>query len=130
MKKKLFLLSSLCLLLAACENTQTSVPTDNTQTDRTMQPPVNQAENEADRSLTQKIRQSLMDDDTLSTNAKNVKIITLNGVVTLRGAVNSEREKSETGKKAKAIPGVRSVDNQLEIIRSNASPGQATESRE
>ena len=44
--------------------------------------PFDQSENEADRTLTQRIRQSVVDDDSLSTNAKNVKIISQNGAVT------------------------------------------------
>lgn len=125
MKKQLFILSSLCLVLAACENTHTTVPNaDNTARnvrDRNQQTLTSgdQLENEVDRTLTQKIRQALMDDDSLSTNAKNVKIITVNGVVTLRGAVNSDREKTEIGKKAKAVSGVKNVDNQLEIVRND-----------
>lgn len=122
MKKQLFILSSLCLMLSACENTHTTAPNaDNTARnvrDRNQTiTPGNQAENEADRAITQKIRQALMDDDSLSTNAKNIKIITVNGVVTLRGPVNSDREKNEIGKKAKATMGVKNVDNQIEIMR-------------
>lgn len=131
MKKQLFILSSLCLMLTACENTHTTAPNaDNTGRnvrDRNQTiTPGDQRENEADRALTQKIRQALMDDDSLSTNAKNAKIITINGVVTLRGAVNSDREKNEIGKKAKAVSGVKNVDNQLEIVRSdNRAAGDA-----
>ncbi len=124
MKKQLFILSSLCLMLTACENTHTNAPNaDNTgrnvrDRNQTMTPG-EQRETEADRALTQRIRQALMDDDSLSTNAKNAKIITVNGVVTLRGAVNSDREKNEIGKKAKAVNGVKNVDNQLEVVRSD-----------
>lgn len=74
-----------------------------------------QPQNEADRDITQKIRQALMDDDSLSTNAQNVKVTTANGLVTLRGVVSSEDEKSRVGKKAKLIRGVKEVDNQLEV---------------
>ncbi len=124
MKKQLFLLSSLCLMLTACDNRPANTAADNTgrnvrdRHDQTLTPG-NQSENEADRGLTQRIRQAVMDDDSLSTNAKNVKIITVNGVVTLRGVVNSDREKSEIGKKARGVNGVRNVDNQLEIVRSD-----------
>lgn len=123
MRKQLFLLSSLSLVLSACENHNAPAPNaDNTaqnvhdQNQQTLTP---RNQSEGDLKLTQKIRQALMDDESLSTNGKNVKIITSNGVVTLRGAVNSEREKNEIGKKAKSIFGVRNVDNQLEIIRSD-----------
>jgi hyperosmotically inducible protein len=74
-----------------------------------------QSENEADRTITQNIRQAVTADDSLSTNAKNVKIVTNDGVVTLRGPVKSEQEKAQIESKAKQIAGVKSVDNQLEV---------------
>lgn len=74
-----------------------------------------QSENEADRTITQNIRRAVTADDSLSTNAKNVKIITNNGMVTLRGPVKSEKEKAEIEAKAKQVAGVKSVDNQLEV---------------
>ena len=74
-----------------------------------------QSENEADRTITQNIRQALTADDSLSTNAKNVKIITNDGTVTLRGPVKSDKEKVEIEAKAKQVAGVKKVDNQLEI---------------
>ena len=116
MKKNLFLLSAACLILGACEMEKMESP------DKGKTAPMEQKENDADRGLTQKIRQSLMDDDALSTNAKNIKIITLNGVVTLRGQVNSDNEKRDIEKKAKALAGVRSVDNQLEVVAQNKTP--------
>ena len=74
-----------------------------------------QSENEADRTITQNIRTAITADDSLSTNAKTVKIITNDGTVTLRGPVKSEKEKADIEAKAKQVAGVKSVDNQLEI---------------
>ncbi|HET9915570.1 MAG TPA: BON domain-containing protein [Candidatus Binatia bacterium] len=74
-----------------------------------------QAENEADRTISQNIRQAISADDSISTNGKNAKIITIDGTVTLRGPVKSEQEKTNIGAKAQQIAGVKSVDNQLEI---------------
>ncbi len=74
-----------------------------------------QSENEADRTISQKVRQAIVADDSLSTNAKNVKIITVDGVVTLRGPVKSEAEKKNIDAKARQIAGVKNVENQLEI---------------
>jgi hyperosmotically inducible protein len=79
--------------------------------------PGNQSESEASLAVTQKIRQALMKDDSLSTNAKNVKVITDEaGRVTLRGPVNSDNEKRAVGTIAKNVAGVRGLDNQLEVI--------------
>ena len=74
-----------------------------------------QSESEADRTISQNIRKALTADDSLSTNAKNVKIITNDGTVTLRGPVKSEKEKTDIEAKAKQVAGVKSVDNQLEV---------------
>lgn len=75
-----------------------------------------QSESEADRTLTQRVRQAVVADDSLSTNAHNIKIITVNGVVTLRGPVKSAQEKMNIDAKAQQIAGVAKVNNQLEIV--------------
>jgi len=77
--------------------------------------PGDQGESEADRTITQKIRQEVVKDDSLSMTAKNIKIITLNGVVTLRGPVKSEKEKTEIAALVQRVGGMTRVDNQLEI---------------
>jgi hyperosmotically inducible protein len=74
-----------------------------------------QLENESDRTLTQQLRQGVMKEDKLSTNAKNVKIITRNGVVTLRGPVESAEEKALIARIVQNTSGVKQVDNQLEV---------------
>ena len=56
-----------------------------------------------------------MGDKSLSTTAKNIKIITINGIVTLRGPVNDSHEKDKIEAKAQQIAGVNRVDNQLEV---------------
>lgn len=81
--------------------------------------PFDQLENETDRTITQKIRQAIMADGALSMNAKNIKIITINGVVTLRGPVASSQEKDMIARKVKAVQGITQVDNQLEVTRNN-----------
>jgi hyperosmotically inducible periplasmic protein len=77
--------------------------------------PGDQSESEADRTISQNVRQAVVADDSVSTNGKNVKIITVDGTVTLRGPVKSEQEKSNIGAKAQQVAGVKTVDNQLEI---------------
>lgn len=77
--------------------------------------PGDQAENESDRTITQRVRQAVVDKDGLSMNAKNVKIVTDNGVVTLRGPVESSSEKADIASIAQRTDGVTRVDNQLEI---------------
>ena len=77
--------------------------------------PGDQSENDADRTITQNVRKAITADDSLSTNAKNVMIITNDGTVTLRGPVKSEKEKADIEAKAKQVAGVKNVDNQLEV---------------
>jgi osmotically-inducible protein OsmY len=77
--------------------------------------PMDQSENEADVTLTQQIRQAVVDDDALSTTAKNIKIITVDGVVTLRGPVDSEQERTRIVAKAEQLAGAKKVNNQLEV---------------
>ena len=79
--------------------------------------PGDQSERPADRRLTQQIRQALRADKSLSMTAKNVKIITVNGTVTLRGPVKNLREKEAIEAKAHQLAGATNVDNHLEVAR-------------
>jgi hyperosmotically inducible protein len=74
-----------------------------------------QSSSKADLAITQAIRKAVVADKGLSTNAHNVKIITSNGVVTLRGPVKSLEEKDKIAATAKSVAGVKSVNNKLEI---------------
>jgi hyperosmotically inducible periplasmic protein len=74
-----------------------------------------QKENRPDREITRDIRRSLAQDTSLSTYAHNVKIITQNGMVTLRGPVRSEDEKNAIEAKATEIAGKDKVTSQLEV---------------
>jgi hyperosmotically inducible protein len=76
-----------------------------------------QSNSKADVEITRQIRRAIVKDDSLSTDAHNVKIITSGGVVTLRGPVASSEEKMAVAKKVEKINGVRRVDNQLEIAK-------------
>lgn len=116
MIKKMLIMSSLCLALSSCDNMQPDNTARNERDRNATLTPGDQSENEHDRTITQNIRKAIMDDAALSTNAKNIKIITNNGVVTLRGPVNSESEKATIDAKAKSVSGVSSVDNQIEVI--------------
>ena len=80
-----------------------------------------QKENASDREITQKIRRALMDDKSLSTYAHNVKIVTEDGQVTLKGPVRSEDEKTTVEAKATEVAGVGHVVNQLSIAPAKGS---------
>jgi osmotically-inducible protein OsmY len=106
---------------AGAQSTTTpTTPADNSRSNKT--DPTNkiataddQKENETDRTLTQKIRKSVVADDSLSTYAHNIKIVSVNGTVTLNGVVRSEQEKNSIVMKAAAVAGKDRVVNELKI---------------
>jgi len=77
--------------------------------------PGDQSGKPEDIKLTQTIRKAVMKDKSLTMTAKNVKIITAGGKVTLRGPVNTAEEKTKINDLAKAAAGTVPVDNQLEV---------------
>lgn len=100
-----------------------SKPADNTginvrdRKDMTLTP-TDQSEKESDRELTRSIRRAISTNDTLSASAKNIKIISIGGTVTLRGPVRSEEEKRLIDSIATQA-GASSVSNQLEPTPQN-----------
>jgi len=77
--------------------------------------PGDQGNNKSDLETTRRIRRALAENGQLSTTAKNVKIITSNGKVTLRGPVDTRAEQQTIIAIAKGVAGDSSVDNQLEV---------------
>jgi osmotically-inducible protein OsmY len=74
-----------------------------------------QSNNSADLNITQAIRQALMKDSELSTTAKNIKVITANGQVTLRGPVKTAKEKAKVDQIARSAAGGAHIDDQLDV---------------
>ena len=125
-------LTLVVLTMAGCNEgkttatSATSTPTDsavakrdNTEVnvrDRTdaVKTPIDQNENRTDIDITANIRKRVVDTK-MSVNAQNVKIITQDGKVTLRGPVKSEEEKAQIEKMAHEVAGPANVDNQLEV---------------
>jgi osmotically-inducible protein OsmY len=105
------------LSIVGCGNADKADNTRKNERDRdsASKTPMDQSEKKEDIAITAAIRKGVMDEDDLSTTAKNVKIITADGVVTLRGPVKSDAEKSTIESLAKGTDGVKSVDNQLEV---------------
>lgn len=94
---------------------------DNTkmnQADRSNDRPTadQQKDNPSDRELTQHVRQAIMEDKSLSTYAHNVKIISQNGVVTLKGPVRSDDERRAIEAKANEVAGKDKVVNELTVV--------------
>ena len=78
-----------------------------------------QSNSSADLKTTQAIRQALMKDGGLSMTAKNIKVITANGHVTLRGPVKTAQEKAKIDQLAKSAAGGAQIENQLDVKGSN-----------
>jgi osmotically-inducible protein OsmY len=74
-----------------------------------------------DRNITKQIRSAIYKDKSLSTYAHNIKIISQNGKVTLKGPVRSEDEKSNIEAKAATVAGAANVTNELEIAPAKES---------
>lgn len=77
--------------------------------------PSAQTESATDRAITQRVRAAVTADESLSGSAKNLNISTAEGVVTLRGPVQSSSEKSKVNALVQKVDGVKRVDNQLQI---------------
>ncbi len=82
--------------------------------DRTLTP-LNQGNSQADVDVTTRIRKEIIAKKTMSVNARNVKVITVGGRVTLRGPVNTAEEKRLIGEIAGNVAQMENVDNQLEV---------------
>jgi len=70
---------------------------------------------ESDATVVRDVRRAVMAEEGLSLNARNVKIIAVDGVVTLRGPVNSERERDVIESLAARQPNVTRIENALEV---------------
>lgn len=114
MKSSLFLLPIVCLSLSSCDTRNEG---EMNRGNRAEVMPMNASESPEDQKMILNLREALATDQTLSLDAKRIQIMALNGVITLRGTVSTEKEKNEIAKKANALQGVKSVDNQLQIVR-------------
>ena len=119
-------------LLAGCNDANrsganpSSVGSNNVATDRDntavnvrdrsgdVKTPIDQNENQKDIDITADIRKRVVDTN-MSVNAQNVKIITQDGKVTLRGPVKSDDEKMQIEKLAQSVAGPTNVVSQLEV---------------
>jgi osmotically-inducible protein OsmY len=75
-----------------------------------------QKENQSDRDLTKQVRRSLIGDKSLSTYAHNVKVISQNGKVTLKGPVRSEEEKATVLSNAAQVAGKANITDEITVV--------------
>jgi hyperosmotically inducible periplasmic protein len=79
--------------------------------------PMDQSNKPEDVDLTRRVRQAVESDSNLSIDAKNVKIITVDGVVWLRGPVKSAQEKAEIARAALDVAGADKVHDEIQVAR-------------
>lgn len=117
------ILGSLLLTAGAwvsAQDTPTNPQPDNTkvnQRDRNTNEPTadQQKSNASDRDLTKQIRQAIVNDKSISTYGHNVKVISQNGIVTLKGPVRSEEEKKAIEAKAAEVAGADKVTDEMDV---------------
>lgn len=122
--RSLFSLIGLSLFIAGCadETNMARTPAkDNTAVNErdangTTKTPMDQSNKQADVDLTAKIRETVLEIEDLSVNGRNVKIISNDGNVVLRGPVESAAEKERIGDVAQKIAGEGHVTNELEVV--------------
>lgn len=76
-----------------------------------------QSNDEADVEITRRIRKAVVKDDSLSMYAQNVKIITVDGLVVLKGAVRNQKEKLKVEGIAQDVAGKDNVTSEVEVVR-------------
>ena len=108
---------SLFTLSAIAQNASDADNTKKNERDRSggTQTSGDQSNSQEDVKTTAAIRRAVVKDDSLSTMAKNVKIITADGTVTLRGPVKTDAEKAKIAELAQSAGGNAKIDNQLEV---------------
>src|SRR5205823_13569569 len=123
MKRTILALACLSALsLAAFGADNEKAKPDNTATnDRDRSGKTNtsgdQSNSSADLKITQAVRRALMKDSELSSTAKNIKVITANGQVTLRGPVNNAQEKAKIDQIARSAASGAQIVDQLDVIK-------------
>jgi len=118
------LLGSVWVIAQDSATQNAPAPADNTkvnQRDQNADEPTadQQKDNRSDRDITQQIRQAIVKDKSLSTYAHNVKIITQNGQVTLKGPVRSDAEKRAVEAKAADVAGESKITSELDVKAKN-----------
>jgi len=118
---KQIILTLLCVsvftLSAIAQDTAAADNTKENERDRSGETTTSgdQSNSQEDVKITAAIRRAVVGDHSLSATAKNVKIITANGLVTLRGPVKNDAEKAKIAELAQSAAGNAKINNQLEV---------------
>lgn len=108
--------SAAFILLCVAQAGYSQTPADDSAHNKNPQTTADSQTNaKSDRVMTAKVRRAIIADKSLSTYAHNIKIITLNGAVTLKGPVKSEEEKQKVASDAASVTSSDSITNQLTV---------------
>ena len=107
--------SLMAVPLPGYQDSQTAPDNSRQNKDRTSRTADQQGMQASDRTITQKIRKAIHDDSGLSGYAYNIKIITKDGKVTLRGPVRSEDEKNSLQARAATVVPAENISNELQV---------------
>lgn len=106
----------LCLTLSVpAAYAQSTAPDNSQQNQNQTTTAQSQSSRKADRMTTAQARKAVIADKNLSLDAHNVKIVTRNGMVTLKGPVASDAEKQQVATDIESIVSADKVDNQLTV---------------
>lgn len=108
-------LAVLCSVPLALAQTSPQSPDNSRENQNHAKTADSQPNAAADRATTAKVRKAIVGDKGLSTYAHNVKIIAMNGQVTLKGPVKSEEEKQQIASDVTAVVSADSLTNQLTV---------------
>jgi len=110
--KKILFIPAICILCVSC-NDNSNNPNRNSNDYSNGN---NQMQSQpSDWEITTNVKKNLMTDNSLSASARIISVTTNNGVVTLNGTVETNEESRKVVRIVKNVPGVTSVDNQLNI---------------
>jgi hyperosmotically inducible periplasmic protein len=110
---------STCALVGQANAQADNTRTNQSDSSNTTASADHQSNGAGDLNLTARIRKSVLADKSLSTYAHNVKIVAVNGNVTLNGVVRSDQEKSAIEMKAEAVAGKGNVVDDLKVAPAN-----------
>ena len=101
--------------LASAQSSAQTAPDNSGQNKNQQNTADNQPNASSDRHTTAQIRKAIVADKSLSTYAHNVKIITVNGEVTLKGPVQTDEEKQKVASLASNVVPADKIVNELTV---------------
>jgi osmotically-inducible protein OsmY len=106
---------ALALTLSAGPLTRAQQPDNSVQNKGQSPTADNQPNTKNDRMLAQQVRKAIIADKDLSTYAHNVKVVAMNGSVTLKGPVKSDEEKQKVASDVASVVSADKIANQLTV---------------